>query len=270
MMKIEDIFQKWTLDVVDEQAGLERWNNKADHFEKLKLPTASSSLAMRLIEENRMVAPGNRVLDVGCGGGQFALALEQMGAKAIGTDFSEKMIESCRRNCAALGMQTEFHICNWHHADLDELGWRGKFDLVLANMTPAVASAETFWKLSEASKKWCLMVKPTRRINSVLDNLFKLVGARKESEKLDETIAFAFNILWLKGYSPKLEYEFQTWEAEQPLEKSVAEYTNRIRSVSSLTEQQEQEIKDYLMKTAVDGIIRETTTTLITAMYWQV
>ena len=52
--------------------------------------------------------------------------------------------------------------------------------------------------------------------------------------------------------------------------KSVAEYTNRIRSVSSLTEQQEQEIKDYLMKTAVDGIIRETTTTLITAMYWQV
>ena len=56
MMKIEDIFQKWTLDVVDEQAGLERWNNKADHFEKLKLPTASSSLAMRLIEEIRMVA----------------------------------------------------------------------------------------------------------------------------------------------------------------------------------------------------------------------
>lgn len=52
--------------------------------------------------------------------------------------------------------------------------------------------------------------------------------------------------------------------------KSVAEYTNRIRSVPSLTEQQEQEIKDYLMKTAVDGIIRETTTTLITAMYWQV
>lgn len=52
--------------------------------------------------------------------------------------------------------------------------------------------------------------------------------------------------------------------------KSVAEYTNRIRSVPSLTEQQEQEIKDYLMKTAVDGIIREITTTLITAMYWQV
>lgn len=63
------------------------------------------------------------------------------------------------------------------------------------------------------------MVKPTRRINSVLDNLFKLVGARKESENLDEIIAFAFNILWLKGYSPKLEYEFHTWETEQPLEK---------------------------------------------------
>ena len=269
-MNITDIMREWKPRALNERAGLDWWNNKAAHFGQLKLPTAETSVAMRLIQENGMINAGDRVLDVGCGGGRFSFALEKMGARTVGTDFSPKMIEECSRNRSELGMTGEFQICNWHTAELDEFGWRKSFDLVLANMTPAITSAETFMKLSEASKNWCLMVKPARRTNSVLDALNEMVGAEKDADALDSSLAYAFDLLWLNGCEPRLEYERQVWEDDKPVENAVQEYTSRIRYSHDLTPEMEKKIEDYLREIAVDNVVHETTHTLIAAMYWQV
>ena len=137
-------------------------------------------------------------------------------------------------------------------------------------MTPAIVSAETFLKLSEASKNWCLMVKPTKRTNTVLDALNALLGAEQDAKSLNETIIYAFELLWLNGLKPKLEYEEQVWNNSQSLEDAIKEYTARIGSTNDLAETQKKEIGGYLESIAVDGMVYETSHTLITAMYWQV
>ncbi|MEF9970845.1 MAG: class I SAM-dependent methyltransferase [Oscillospiraceae bacterium] len=254
----------------DETAGRERWNLNAESYAALRLPSWKDSMAMRIIEREKMLEQGNTVLDVGCGGGRFSFALEAMGANVSAADLSPKMIEQAEKIARARGSGVGFSVDDWHKLSLKEKGWEKSFDLVLAHMTPAVASAETFLKLSDASRNWVLMVKPTRRTNSVLDELNRLVNAPEDKESLDEALAYAFDLAWHRGYCPKLEYENQLWESDLPLGRAIEEYSLRIASTRELTKENEAEIRAYLSSVALNGVVHESSRTMITAMFWQV
>jgi len=269
-MNIETIMALWKPRVNNQKAGVDWWNGSAEKFAARELPTTENSLAMRIIAREGMVKAGFSALDVGCGGGRFSFALEALGADMCATDFSPKMIEQAVKIKTERASDVRFSVDNWHTLTLAEKGWAKKFDLVLAHMTPAVVSAETFLKLSEASRNWVLMVKPSRRTNSVLDPLNKLVGAETDTAVLDEALAYAFDLAWLSGYCPRLEYENQIWENEAPLEKAIEDYTLRIASTQDLSDENKQAIRTYLESIAVNGSVHETTHTAIVAMYWQV
>lgn len=254
----------------DTKAGVAWWDGSAEKFAAKELPAAESSLTMRLIAQEGMVTPGCRGLDVGCGAGRFSFALEALGAEMTATDFSPRMISLAEAQGAARGSGVRFSVDDWHTLDLSERGWESRFDLVLANMTPAVASADTFLKLSKASRNWVLMVKPARRTNSVLDALNSLTGAPTDRRTLDEAIAYAFDLAWLSGFQPRLTYQRQVWNSDMPLEEAVEAYTLRIASVRTLTGENRRDIRNYLTRIAADGRVREETHTLIAAMYWQV
>lgn len=269
-MNIDTIMEQWKPRTNNAKAGVEWWNGSAERYVLKQLPTPETSIAMRVIERENMIKKGNSGLDVGCGGGRFSFALEALGADVTGTDFSPKMIEQCELMRKERNSNIVFSNDNWHTLDLKEKGWYKNFDFVMAHMTPAIVSAETFLKLSEASRNWVLMVKPTRRRNSVLDDLNSLVSADKDMKTLDETITYAFDLAWQKGYCPKFEYENQIWEQDLSLEEAIKEYTLRIASMHELSDMNKAEIKKYLEGIAVDGRVHETTHTLIAAMYWQV
>lgn len=269
-MNISEIKELWKTGYRDPKAGVDWWNGKAPHFAEKGLPTAETSLAMRIIEREKMLSPECTVLDVGCGGGRFSFALEQMGARATATDFSPEMIRLAKESGAEKGSGVRFSVDDWHTLDLGEKGWAKSFDLVLANMTPAIASADTFLKLIEASRGWVLMVKPTRRRNKVLDKLNALISADPKAGTPDDEIAYAFDLAWLSGGRPRLEYETQVWDIEQPLEDAIREYTARIASATELKTGDKEKIKEYLSEIAEDGIVREKSTMDIAAMYWQV
>lgn len=269
-MDFKIIKDLWKPRVNNQKEGVEWWNSSAEKFASKGLPIAENSIAMRIIEREGMIKEGCSGLDVGCGGGRFSFALEALGADITATDFSPKMIEQCEKKQVENGSKVQFSVDNWHTLNLEDKGWTGQFDIVLAHMTPAVVSAETFLKLSEASRNWVLMVKPTRRTNVVLDELNKLVGAEKDKKTLDETMAFAFDLAWLMGFQPKLEYENQEWENDFSLEEAVEQYTLRIAFTHDLSEDNKQAIKNYLESIAVDGSVHELSHTQIVAMYWQV
>ncbi|MBS6397693.1 MAG: class I SAM-dependent methyltransferase [Clostridiales bacterium] len=269
-MTIQEIRNTWNSNRVDPQSAVELWNSKAASYSSKELPTAENSLAMRLILEHEMIGRGQTALDVGCGSGRFSFALEQLGACVTGTDFSPRMIGECEKAKKIRQSGVDFSICDWHNADLQALGWKGHFDLVLANMTPAVVSAETFLRLSEAGRNWCLMVKPTRRKNEILDLLTDMLGLKADTKGLDETIIYAFELLWLNGLKPRIDYEEQTWEHTWTTEEAVREYTLRISSSHVLSDPQREEIAEFLRHISCDGMVKERTRTTITAVYWQV
>ncbi|EHQ91078.1 class I SAM-dependent methyltransferase [Desulfosporosinus youngiae] len=269
-MDISKIRELWQPNLRNLKAGMEWWNSKAEKFSVKELPTVENSIAMRIIQLENMVGKGSRTLDVGCGGGRFSFVLEAMGAEATATDFSSEMIKKALEKGKERGSKVRFSADNWHTVNLQEKNWEKQFDLVLAHMTPAVVSADTFLKLSEASRGWVIMVKPTRRTNSILDELNRLVKAEQDTKALDETMVYAFDLVWRTGGRPKFEYEEQIWKDDQPLEEAIKEYTLRISSTHELSDSDRETIREYLESIAVDGIVHEVSNTTIVVMYWHV
>jgi ubiquinone/menaquinone biosynthesis C-methylase UbiE len=75
------------------------------------------------------VAPGCRVLDVGCGVGRWSRLLAGRGAKVTGIDLSPTMIEEAERRSAQAGVAER---CTFHVQNVSDLRVGGQFDVVLA------------------------------------------------------------------------------------------------------------------------------------------
>ncbi len=266
MLPIREI---WKETKTDKSASVQWWDAMASDFSKHQLPSAENSMTMRIIEREGMLSENCEILDVGCGSGRYSITLAKRGAKVLGVDISPKMIGFAKEAAQAL-TNVSLSVGDWHMLDLNEKGWNKSFDLVLANMTPAIKGAENFLKLSQASKNWCMLVKPSRRTNSVLDRLNEITDGVKDTKTLDETVAYAFDLLWQEGYCPKVEYNPEVWQSKKPLEEAILMYTKRIESSRELNDGQRKAISEYLNQIAVDGFVEETTNTTIVAMYWQV
>lgn len=74
------------------------------------------------------VAPGTRVLDVGCGVGRWSRLLAARGAEVTGVDLSPTMIAEAQRRAAAEGVAER---CSFRVQDLSDLDVAGQFDVVL-------------------------------------------------------------------------------------------------------------------------------------------
>jgi 2-polyprenyl-3-methyl-5-hydroxy-6-metoxy-1,4-benzoquinol methylase len=74
------------------------------------------------------VAPGTRVLDMGCGVGRWSLLLASRGAQVTGMDLSPTMIAQAQRRADASGTT---HRCRFLVQDLAHLDAGDRFDLVL-------------------------------------------------------------------------------------------------------------------------------------------
>jgi SAM-dependent methyltransferase len=70
------------------------------------------------------------VLEIGCGGGQNAIALAKWGARSVGLDISEKQIRHARKLATEEGVKVSFHVRNMEDLSIfnDET-----FDIVLSS-----------------------------------------------------------------------------------------------------------------------------------------
>lgn len=270
-MDIVEVFNKWPLKGANKQASIDMWDSMAPGFEEQEIPSFGKDNFLKILQKYRMLKIGSHVLDVGCGTGKYALAIADRCKKVIGIDLSEKMIEIARKKATELNVtNVDFWQGDWHDLDLGRLGFEKRFDLVFAHMSPAVQSASTFNKLSEAGRGWCLMSKPTHRIDPVSDTVKGIVGIGEKRESSDQDIIYAFEILWQQGRLPYLNYERTQWNMEKTLEQAYGLYINRVKTYRDITPEEEDRIKEYLQSIAKNGLIREDVDTTITTLYWKV
>lgn len=82
---------------------------------------------VRHLQEHRRLMPGDRVLDVGCGAGTFALPFTTVAASVTGIDPSEVMLSRTRRAAARAGVRNLSTIrATWEGYDPPD----DRFDLV--------------------------------------------------------------------------------------------------------------------------------------------
>ncbi len=84
----------------------------ADYQDRHRIPTHSAHYGPFAPKENELRllgdVGGKRILEVGCGGGQCAIAFAKQGATVAGQDLSEVQLAFARKLAAAEGVQIDF------------------------------------------------------------------------------------------------------------------------------------------------------------------
>lgn len=80
------------------------------------------------------VQPGERVLEIACGNGQFARKLSSLGARVTATDFSPKMLARAQAHTEPFNDRVEYRVTDaTNETELRALG-EHEFDAVVCNM----------------------------------------------------------------------------------------------------------------------------------------
>jgi len=109
------------------------WNANAEFWDRRM--GEGNEFHKTLIEPNQLklldIQPGQKILDIACGNGQFARKMAEMGGQITAVDFSEKFIEIAR---AKSSKDIQFKVVDATKiGDLKTLG-RHKYDAVVSTM----------------------------------------------------------------------------------------------------------------------------------------
>jgi len=114
----------------------EIWNQNAQFWDERmgEGNTFHKTLLEPTQERLLHVRPGQRILDIACGNGQFARHLARLGASVLGLDIAEHMIERARAHTTEPANQVEFRVLDCTRDDtLMSLGER-QFDGAVCTM----------------------------------------------------------------------------------------------------------------------------------------
>lgn len=225
-----------------------------------------------MLEERGALRPGARVLDVGCGTGRWAFDFAARGAEVVGLDFSKDMLGRMREE-APPGLEGKITAveADWRSLDLEKESFVKAFDLVFANMTPAVNGPESFLKLMNASREWCFFGGwAGRRSEPLLEEIWRHLTGR-ERTWFGSDIIIPLNLVYAMGFSPSLELRDVRWEREMTLQEAEEHFSRFLAgALNKSGEEIKSSIRDYLLGRFSDGKVNRTTSGRTGFMIWRV
>jgi SAM-dependent methyltransferase len=262
----------WRPRATNRDAAVAMWDSMADDFNDHEVPSFEDDHLLGIFERHDMLSSDADVLDVACGAGTYSLAIADRVNSTTGIDISSAMTAHARARAEALSRRNCCFITgDWRDVDLDSQGMAQRFDLVFAHMTPAIDGPDTFEKLARASRGWCVLSKPTRRVDPIARNLDAILDIEKHPADGGADVAYGFSLLWAQGLRPQLEYRDTVWDNRRPVAKVREFYLNRIRTHHELDDAAIALVDEYLCSIADrKGLIAHQTDVTITTMFWHV
>ena len=267
-MELESIRRLWTLPPGNAAAETAAWDSEAEQYVFEEKNNFTDDPFLRFVAGKTELTKDMCSLDVGCGAGAYSVAMAQRVGQADGVDLSPRMVEVGNAWAREHGVNNlHLWVENWHDCDIESI--RGRYDLVFAHTTPAIADYTTLVKLCEVSRGCCFLCRPARRTDQVFDEVKRLIGIPGRRD-FDDSVAYTFDTLWDLGYDPEVSYEKTLWLPERSLEEAERWYLGRLRGRKALSREAEQKVGDFLREISVDGVVRERIDTTLVNMYWSV
>jgi SAM-dependent methyltransferase len=253
-------------------AGVSFWDNMAhnynngfDNHELKKIEEVAT-----LIEQKGYRTKGMEVLDIGCGTGKLAFSFALRGAHVTALDFSTVMLEKLTRNIPSkLTDKVKIVRADWNDIELEKYTWRKRFDLVAANMTPAIHNPDTFLKMMEASRGICYYKAwAERETSQIFAGIWNLLSEKPMQDRYN-SLYYSFNLLHSLGYYPQIFYDKISRErilpVEQVIQTSLSFFTgifdNREKNLDKI-------ITEYVQNCSNDGQVIEQLRGITGSILW--
>jgi len=213
----------------------------------------STGETIDFLEESGFTPKGSTVLDIGCGPGVLSLPLARLGAEVTSLDISPRTLERLSETAKKENLSLITKACSWWSADIDSLGLRNGYDLVIASRTPAIRDAETIEKMMACSRDLCYYSSfLTVGENPVHRDIQKLLNPeagnaddRRRHAHNAYTMVFPFMYLYFSGYRPLVKLndtgrkEKSSWEEEA--EQAIRFYGHE----HELDNEKKEKIREY-------------------------
>jgi len=263
-----DCYRAWT----GPETGVQRigsagfWNRawKERTTERPKKPESEgyrkadnrAKAVLDLLSDSGFVVRNARILDVGCGPGPLALPLARAGAKVTALDISSEALRFVREKAENGGNTIETIECSWWDTDIDELGLRNRFDLVIASMTPSVKDLETFHRIGECSRSHCYYSGslPGGR-NKALQEIYKNILGPDFPRKREggPWFLYYFMYLYLNGYQPRVRIHHHRQRKEEEWREAAGQAIRYVDRIEPCTAAVQKKIRNYFQKKSVNG-----------------
>lgn len=259
--------------IQDEGRMAEFWNkrsvNYANNIEKDNRKKRTDEI-LEFLKESGFNPEGSRVLDIGCGPGTLSLPLSKLGAEVTALDISSGMLNRLKDAVKEESLPIDIIECSWWTADIDLLGFRNEYDLVIASMTPAIRDIEDFDTMMACSKNLCYYSNFLRRDE---DRAYREIRSSILGEKSENTmngIIYPFMYLYLSGYRPSVRINHSEWNEETDWKEAADQAIEFIGRGRDFDEETKEKIRNYYKNASVDGMYRSESDVYTGMMTWKV
>lgn len=208
----------------------ETWNRMADNYQavfRLGLNEYNTAL-LHFWQEEKMLFPGARVLDIGCGVGKYGTYLAKLGYDVTLTDISDEMLRHAERNMAPFSTPWAVYRCDFNEVTGQEEVFAKGFDLTISTMSPAIHDAQTVLKMSSMTHGWCFIARFYDWEQPFRNQLMEKIGFTPKQQHNDfkNDCAAMVQMVSEAGYVPMVKYVDYNWsDARTPEE--MAEYMSK-------------------------------------------
>lgn len=259
--------------ILDEGGMAKFWNKRSENYAnnigKDDRRKRTDDI-LEFLEDAGFSPEGSRVLDIGCGPGTLSLPLARLGAEVTSLDISSGMLDRLKDAVKKESLPIDIIESSWWTADIDALGFRNKFDLVIASMTPGIRDVEHFDMMMACSKNLCYYSNFLKRVE---DKAYRDIRSSILGEKAENNmngIIFPFMYLYLSGYRPSLRINHSEWKDEanwREVADQAMEFIGRGRDFDNETKEK---IMDYYQTASLNGIYRSESDVYTGMMVWEV
>jgi len=249
------------------------WDKRAEgYFQNISSERSEKRTAefFSQIEGTGLKLDDAQVLDIGSGPGTLAIPLARMGAKVTAVDISTEMMKHLEKRAAEEGLSLDQTILSpWSDIDLDALGFKNRFDLVIASMTPGINGPETFDKMMAASRNVCYYSNfVSRKWDSAYYELYQMLFGEKFVEG-----GYGFHIpfmyLYAMGYRPTITLSKNTWTSDETVESMVDIVSGFFSSTKDIDGEMKERMMKYFEERAKGGKYHSASDVVTGMMVWE-
>jgi len=245
------------------------WEYKAKRyplpFEERSLKTTKKIID--IVKGRRVVIENARILDIGCGTGNYTLPLAQEAWAVIGVDFSESMISRLTEELKKHHFHNVSTLCaSWKDLDITSSNFEKAFDIVWSSMSMAVREEEDVRKMEACSRNWCVYIGwGGKKKNPLMEEIFKIHDIAFQPPAATNNISAILNQI---GRSHSLDFIETSWDWCGTCDEAVEDISVHIEFFGGtpITEK----IKDVVSKYSQDGLLKHTTDAKLGIITWQV
>ena len=226
----------------------EQWNEAAGSFQdsySRGLNQYDKQL-LNFLNENNMVFPGAKIIDIGCGVGKYGAELLRQGCEVTLTDISPKMTQQAEANLEQISEDCwEVYTRDFDDIPLDDPMFGLGYHLSMSTVSPAIHDFESVKKMTDISKAWCFVSRFSKFSPASRDALMK------------------------SAYLPMVKYVPYPWEdlrtPEEEIRYILSRYDFPDTDPEFVRARLQRAIPDFLDE---DGLFHDAVITQVAWIYW--